>query len=529
MFPPWKFLPMSDLSAAPRRSWRDVARDALRPPVLRMLFLGFSAGLPLLLVFGTLSVWLTEAGVSRENVTFFSWAALAYSFKFVWAPLIDRLPLPGLTGRLGRRRAWLLVAQLAVAGALVFTGSFDPRDSLVWVAVGAALIGFTAATQDIIIDAFRIESAPPDLQSMMAATYMAGYRLAMIVAGAGALWLAQWWEAPAGWWQGGYDPAVWSAVYRVMAALMAVGVLTTLLSPEPKTVDRETSHFRATSDYVRFLLVFAGAIGAFILVFTQADPLIVAVHDGLVPALGGPLGGFLAEALRLALAVGAALGVGAVLVRAGVAERGHVQETYIDPITDFLGRYGKAAVLVLALIGTYRIADVVMGVIANVFYLELGFDKGQIATFSKFWGLWASLIGGFVGGVVALRFGVMRTLFLGAILAAVTNVLFAILADMGAVTWMLAVTITADNLAGGMASAAFVAYLSALTSVSFTAVQYALFTSLMTLLPKLIAGYSGSMVDAVGYGPFFIGTAILGLPVALLVVLAARLAPPRPG
>ncbi len=505
-----------------RRPWRAVLRDAVRPQVLRMLFLGFSAGLPLLLVFGTLSVWLREAGMERGTVTMFSWAALAYSFKFLWAPLVDRLPLPGLTPLMGRRRAWLLVAQIAVAGALLFTASFDPQQAIVMTAIGAVAIGFTSATQDIVIDAYRIESADPDLQSMLSATYIAGYRLGMLVAGAGSLWLAQIWEP-----EGTYSFAAWSNVYRAMAGLMLVGILTTLLVPEPKVADRETSHFRHSSDYARFLALFVLALLAFVGLFTAMDTPVRLIDGALAPALGHPLAGFLGETVRLLVATTVAAGVGWLLVLLHLANRGHVQETYVDPVADFLTRYGRPALLILLLIGTYRIADLVMGAVANVFYIDLGFTKGQIATYSKFWGLWATLIGGFLGGVVALRIGVLRTLFLGAVLAAITNLLFALLAAVGNSELLLAVAITADNLSSGFAATAFVAYLSALTSVSFTAVQYALFSSLMTLLPKVLAGYSGAMVDSIGYINFFTATAVLGLPVAGLVLLAARLAPPR--
>jgi len=200
----------------------------VHPRALAMLFLGFSAGLPILLIFSTLSVWLREAGVERSTVTFFSWAALGYSFKFVWAPIIDRLPFPILSVRMGRRRGWLLVSQICIITSLLWISFFDPKIALTMTAVGAVLIGFSSATQDIVIDAYRIESAPAELQSMLSSMYIAGYRIGMLVAGAGSLWLADWWG------QSTYDVSVWANVYRSMALMMLVGVVTTFIIKEPQ-------------------------------------------------------------------------------------------------------------------------------------------------------------------------------------------------------------------------------------------------------------------------------------------------------
>ena len=502
-----------------RHSWRESFAALAHPRAVTMLFLGFSAGLPLLLVFGTLSVWLREAGVERATVTFFSWAAIGFSFKFVWAPLVDRLPIPWLTAALGRRRAWLLSAQLAVVAALLWTSSFDPQVSLTMTAAGALAIGFTAATQDIVIDAYRIESAEPELQSLLAAMYIAGYRVAMIVAGAGSLWLADLWG------DGGYRFDVWSQVYRVMALAMLVGIATTLVISEPKTRDAAAGVFRGTADYVRFLVAFALAALAFVLVFLGSGGPAGAVREALSALVASGLAGFVAESVRFAAAVAAAAVVAWGSMAAGLVSRPHVRATYVDPVADFVARYGSTAVLLVVLIGTYRIADVVMGAIANVFYLDQGYDKSQIATYSKFWGLWATIAGGFAGGVLAVRHGVLPALFVGAALAAASNLLFAYLAVQAPVGWLLGAVVVADNLSAGLAGAAFVAFLSSLTNVSFTAMQYALFTSVMLLFPKVLAGYSGTMVDSVGYPVFFIGTAILGVPVLVLVWLAARLLP----
>jgi PAT family beta-lactamase induction signal transducer AmpG len=194
----------------------------------------------------------------------------------------------------------------------------------------------------------------------------------------------------------------------------------------------------------------------------------------------------------------------------------------IEPFADFLRRYRWQAVLILALIALYRISDVVMGIMANPFYVDMGFTKDEVATVSKIYGVLMTLAGAFVGGVLSMRLGVMRVLMLGAVLSAASNLLFAGLATRGHDLTALVLVVSADNLAGGIASAAFIAYLSSLTNISYSATQYALFSSLMLLLPKFIAGYSGVFVDAYGYHAFFVATAALGLPVLLLVALAAR-------
>jgi PAT family beta-lactamase induction signal transducer AmpG len=196
-------------------------------------------------------------------------------------------------------------------------------------------------------------------------------------------------------------------------------------------------------------------------------------------------------------------------------------------MTDFFRRYGKLALLILTLVGFYRVSDIVLGVISNVFYQDMGFTKHQIADITKTFGLFMTILGGFLGGSLALRYGVMRILFLGAVLSAATNLLFLLLAQSGANVPMLILVIAADNLSAGLASAAFIAYLSGLTNISFTAFQYAVFSSVMTLFPKLLGGYSGAIVDSIGYSSFFLITAALGVPVLLLVYLAGRYMPPE--
>ena len=438
---------------ADKPSWLETLKVYLEPASLRMLALGFSAGLPLLLVFGTLSFWLREAGIDRSTIGHLSWVGLAYGFKWVWSPLVDRMPIPLLTRLLGRRRSWLLLAQSVIVAALVVMAMTDPKQALSPVVWCALALAFASATQDIALDAFRIESAPADKQAALAATYQTGYRLAMIWAGAGALWIAARAEVPADLVSGAvataapYQSAAWQTAYLVMAASMLPGILTVLLSPEP-----------------------AGR--------------------AMAPAKNA------AEWLRSAM---------------------------VEPFSEFIGRYRWHAVLILALIATYRISDVVMGIMANPFYVDMGFTKDEVAAVTKVFGVVMTLVGAFVGGVMALRLGVMRVLMLGAALSAGTNLLFAWLASQGHNLEALILVVSADNLASGIASAGFIAYLSSLTNINYSATQYALFSSMMLLLPKFVAGFSGEYVDHFGYSSFFTATAMLGAPVLGLVWLTSRI------
>jgi PAT family beta-lactamase induction signal transducer AmpG len=454
----------------PQRSWRDALRVYSEPATLRMFALGFAAGLPLLLVLGTLAFRLREAGVDRTTIGFFSWVGIAYGIKWLWAPLVDRLPLPLLSRALGRRRAWLLLSQFCIAGGLIGLALADPRAGLGTLVAFALVVAFASATQDIALDAYRIESATVDRQAALAAMYQTGYRLAMIWAGAGVLWMAARAAEPGllSSAQGGlYVASAWTTAYLVMAASMAIGIVTVLFAPEPpapadaevRTAERELAH--------RLI-----------------------AERGLAPQSARVLA--------------------------------WLQTAAIGPFADFIKRYRWHALLLLALIAVYRISDVVMGIMANPFYVDMGYTKDEVATVSKFYGVLMTLAGAFIGGVLALRFGVMRILMLGAVLSAASNLLFAWLATRGHDLTGLVLVISADNLSAGMASAAFIAYLSSLTNVAYSATQYALFSSVMLLLPKFIAGFSGKFVDAFGYVAFFHTTALLGVPVLLLVWLAAR-------
>ncbi len=432
----------TDAPAPAKRSWAQALKVYAEPTSLRMLALGFSAGLPLLLVLGTLSFWLREADIDRTTIGFLSWVGLAYAFKWVWSPLVDRLPLPFFTKMLGRRRSWLLFSQLLIVAGLLGMSFMDPKQALQPLVICAVLVAFGSATQDIALDAYRIESATVEDQAALAATYQTGYRLAMIWAGAGVLWVASQVQGDTQ----GYVVQAWHVAYSAMAASMLVGMLTVLFSPEP-----------------------------------QARP--------IAPARNA------AEWLRGAL---------------------------VEPFADFIRRYRWQALLLLALIGLYRVSDVVMGIMANPFYVDMGYKKEEVAAVTKVFGVIMTLVGGFVGGTMAVRWGVMRVLMLGAILSAATNVLFAWLATRGHDLTALVWVVSADNLAGGIASAAFIAYLSGLTNVQYSATQYALFSSMMLLAPKWLAGFSGVFVDAYGYEAFFHTTALMGLPVLLLLFLVSR-------
>jgi MFS transporter, PAT family, beta-lactamase induction signal transducer AmpG len=428
------------------RSWRDAFRAYTEPATLRMLFLGFAAGLPLLLVLGTLSFRLREAGIDRATIGFLSWVGLAYGFKWCWAPLVDRMPIPLLTRWLGRRRSWLLVAQFAIIGGLIGMAMVDPKLSLVPLVWCAVVVAFGSATQDIALDAYRIESADTDRQAALAAAYQTGYRLAMIWAGAGVLWIAARAEVAS---SANYQHAAWQVAYLCMAASMVIGVLTVLLAPEPARAVLTPA--RTTQDWLR--------------------------------------------------------------------------ETLIEPFADFFRRYRYQALLILALIATYRISDIVMGIMANPFYVDMGYTKDEVAAVTKVYGVIMTLVGAFVGGVLSMRYGVMRILMLGALLSAASNLLFAWLSTRGHDVTGLIWVVSADNLSSGIASAAFIAYLSGLTNIQYSATQYALFSSMMLLLPKWLAGFSGVAVNQVGYASFFTGTALIGVPVLVLIALAIRYAP----
>jgi PAT family beta-lactamase induction signal transducer AmpG len=437
------------------KGWRAVLAAYADGRVRAMLFLGFSAGLPFLLVFSTLSAWLTQAGISRTAIGLFSWVGITYSIKFFWAPVVDRLPLPVLTRRLGRRRSWMLLAQAGIAAGLLALAHSDPAANLAAVAWLALAVAFSAATQDIAIDAWRIEIAPQELQGALAAAYQLGYRLALITAGAGALFIA----AAHG----------WKTAYVVMAACVGAGLLTTLLIREPEAV-RDRDAWQREQRVVDFL----------------------AANADLPPRWRTAQAWF----------------IGAV----------------ICPFTDFFARNGwRLGAIILLFIGLFRVTDITMGVMANPFYLDLGYTLEQVAAIAKGYGVLMSIAGAFIGGALVVRWGAARSLIAGGALVILSNLGFAALAVSAQPDLTgLALIISADNLSAGIAGSAFIAYLSGLTSRAYTATQYALFSSLFTLPGKVLAGGSGWVVEWLGYPWFFVYTSALGLPALALAIWLVR-------
>ena len=447
------------VSPAPRKPWWRGWVDALKaykhPRALAMLFLGFSAGLPFMLVFSTLSAWLREVSIERATIGMLSWVGIIYSVKFFWAPVVDRLKLPVLHRLLGRRRSWMLLGQVGIAIGLLNMAQMSPVGHLAVVASLALLVAFSSATQDIAVDAWRIEAAPVTMQGVMAAAYQLGYRIAMMVASAGALWIA----ADFG----------WAVSYTSMAAAACIGIVTTLLIPEPeaRVVKQTVEQEARVNDWL--------------------------ARNAHLPMRLQTLGAWF---------------VGAV----------------VNPFIDFFTRYGsKLAVLILAFVASYRLADFTMGVMTNPFYLDVGFTLKEIAAIAKGFGVIWSILGTFVGGVVVARLGVVRALALGSVSVIAANLMFAAFAWLNEPSIVgLAVLISIDNLAMGIAGTSLIAYLSSLTSASYTATQYALFSSTYALPGKLIMGTSGFVVDAIGYPSFFVYTASLGLPALVLLFFLSR-------
>ncbi len=411
-------------TVAPRKktsAWKAFAE----PSAWTMFFFGFASGLPFLLVAGTLAYWLREDGLELKDITMIASAGMAYSFKFLWAPLVDRWRLP-LFGRLGQRRGWLLLAQLVVMGGLIAMAGVGPGPLPLFIAL-TVTVAIAGATLDIAVDAYRIEIAPAEAQGALVATYSLGYRVALIVTGALALVLA--------------DHAVWPVVYQVMAAVMLVPIVANLMAREPDVVRVRVQGWRH------------------------------AMREGVV-----------------------------------------------EPFADFFRRFGgRIGLAVLAFILLFKISDqALVGGIIGPFYLDQGFTKTQIAAVSKIYGIWVGIGGAFVGGLAVARWGVNWTLLVAIVLGAISNLLYVLLIGANGDVGMLTLVISGENLAQGFLGTAAVAYLSALVNQRYTATQYALFSSLITLPGKVLGFYSGRIVEAVGYAPYFVLTAVLVVPAVML-------------
>ena len=421
----------------PKRPWTWY----LQEKIVVIFFLGFSGGLPFPLVYATLTYWLNEAGIEKSTISTFAWIGFAYALKFLWSPLVDRLHLPVLTTMLGRRRAWLLLSQVLIAGSLAVLSVMDPSQAITAFALVAIAVAVSSATQDMAIDAYRIECAPDEMQGLLAASYQYGYRIAMIVGGAGALYLA--------------DFMSWTIAYQAMAVCMSVGMLTTLLAkepPVPQGVDVDESIF--DEGFVRWFI-----------------------------------------------------------------------NSVVGPFVDFFRRYGWFALTMLLFIALYLISDYVLGILANPFYDDIGFTKSQVASVAKLYGLWIALVGIAGGGIAIARLGPARSLVLSATLIAGTNLFFVYLASTGPDLLALTITISFDNFAQGFSGTVFIAYLSSLTNISFTATQYALFSSLSVFVGKLVAGFSGNVQELLGYEGFFLYAAATGIPSIILAIIVVRYTP----
>lgn len=440
------------MSEARETSWREAMVIYRHPRVIAMAFLGFSAGLPFLLVFSTLTAWLRDENISRTAIGFFAWIGITYSIKVLWAPIIDRLKIPGVTRRLGQRRSWMLAGQVGIAAGLFGMSLIGPNDLLLLSAF-ALLVAFSSATQDISIDAYRIEAVIDEYQGAMSASYIFGYRVGLLVAGAGALYLAEFFG--------------WVASYQFMALFVGVGMLTVLLVQEPERSATDET-WRTEERVASFLL-----------------------RSEHLPARWQQVGAWF---------------IGAV----------------VCPFVDFFQRNGRFALVVLLFIAVFRLSDIAMGIMANPFYLDMGYSKTDIANVAKIFGFFMSIVGSAVCGVLVVKWGIFRPLLIGAIAVATTNLLFAALSVLEPKVAYLAVVISADNISGGFAATAFVAYLSSLTNRAYTATQYALFSSLMTLPGKFVSGFSGIVVDGQGYFTFFVFAALIGIPAIVLVLVLMR-------
>ncbi len=459
-----------------------------------MFFLGFAAGLPNLLVFDTLSIWLREDGISLKVIGFFTLTTMFTALKFLWAPVIDRTRVPWLTKWLGHRRSWMLVAQAVIIVGLWGISVQDPKATLVTMALMAVIVSFFSATQDIVVDAWRIEVVEKEMQGAMAASYQWGYRVAMIIAGVVPLILAELFD--------------WHISYAVMAAAMGVGVVAALLAPREaqhavRAISVEGVPARPRLEIVEYVvrggLLLLGAL--FLGVGLTGDPsLPVTMLGGEERGGAGLVKAFTGDWKALWQLAGVIGGFGVIALAAWPVPRFPTRPgTYLstalgEPLIEFFGRYGKLAAFMLALICFYRVSDFVIN-INGAFYTDLGFSKPEIAEVRKVFGALMSIVGVSLGGWSVLKLGLMRTLIIGAFLGSLSNLSFAWLALEGHNVYALMGAIAADNIGGGFAGTALIAYMSSLTSIGFTATQYALFSSLYALFGKLLATQSGRIVE----------------------------------
>lgn len=451
---------MTDAVVTRKQDWWSALAGYFTPRMLIILTMGFASGLPLLLTLSTLSYWLSKVGVDKTTIGLFALVGTPYTFKFLWSPIMDQLPVPILTRLLGRRRSWLLLTQVLLAIAIFMMGQIDPRVDPWLTVLAAVIVAFLSASQDIVIDAYRIELLPEAEQGQGAATTQVGYRFGLLLAGAGAVGLSDFYS--------------WPVIFSVLSAAMIASAVVTLFVPEPKVAARPSKR-----DYVQW-----------------------------------------------------------------------VKESVIDPFADFMGRKGWIVILLFVLL--YKFGDALGGTMANPFYVEMGFTGVEVASISKVWGIWMTIVGAVIGGVAVARWGVFRALLIGGVLQAVTNLAFTYVAIQGVPfqecialalhvdpvarhelacdamprdLFALATAITADNIAGGAAGAALVAYLSGLCNVAFTATQYALLTSFMAQGRTWLSSGSGWLADHTDWATFWTSTMFLAVPGLLLLLWIMKLYP----
>jgi PAT family beta-lactamase induction signal transducer AmpG len=479
--------------------------DYWRPGVREMLFLGFASGLPFPMVLTTLSARLRLSGIDRTTIGLFSLVGLAYSLKFVWSPIVDRYRLP-VFGGIGQRRGWMLFAQLGVIFGLIMLALGDPATGPEYIALLAAFTAFFSATQDISVDAYRIEAVDLKLQGTASAAYQVGYQVALICSGAGALVVA--------------SHSGWTPAYLMVAVLLLVGVGTTLRIREParsaeSLIKVDSSVVEATAERIR---------PAVLLITFLSTALLWLVLRGLLPPKDSKL------------AIDATFGAIGLLelslltvwrVRALRALRDRLVVSVVLPATDIVSRFGwHLAVPMLLLIVTYRLNYMTMGVAANTFYLDMGYTLDQVAAVSKVYGVVLTLCGAVYAGWLVRRLGFMQSMLLGLLMLSAANLFYGHLATLAgesapSIAW-LAAAISLDNIANGIAGTAFIAYMSSLTSKQYTATQYALFGTLWSLPAKSLASQWGRIVDSIGYPAFFVYTAVIALPAVLLILWLMR-------
>lgn len=428
-------------------SWIQASKIYLERRVLVILLLGFSSGLPLLLVFQTLSAWLAESEVSLTMIGWFSLASTAYALKFLWAPLVDKMPVPLLSRFLGQRRAWMIFSQGLIVFSMLGLGHTEPTLDIWAVAIWAVALAFASATQDIAVDAYRIESLDEHQMGAGSANYVLGYRIAMLVAGAGALFVADTWS--------------WFAAYGLMALLMGIGIVTVLFSPEP-----ERSVSKGALAQEKKNVAFIGKLT------------------------------YLPFFFHLAIT--------------------KIYEAVICPFADFMSR--PHWIMILSFVALYKYGEALLGIMANPFYLDLGFSKSEIAAVSKGYGLTMTLIGGYLGGIMVARYGIMKALLYAGVLQCLANLAFTFQAVVGYSVPMLALTISIENLTAGMATTAFIAYLSSLCNVAYTATQFALFTSLMNITRTVFASGGGWLADQMDWSFYFLMTTFAAMPGLFVLV-----------